>query len=272
MQKLLTRYYREAIVGVFLLLTYLPTFLWMWDRWFAKDSYYSHGVLIPFVSGYLIWQKKDEIFKTPFVSSRWGMPLLIGGIVLHLLSSMFRIYFSSGFAFLLSLIGLILHFFGARVLRVIAFPVAFLLFMVPLPLVVITNISFRMKLFAAQIANNILNGMGLHAVRQGSVIYLQHTQVVVDDVCSGLRSLISLTALGGIFAYWLKGPYWKRILLFVSTIPIAVLTNVCRVVFLSFVSEVWGAQYAIGFIHDASGFLIFALAFIMLWVVSQLLE
>ena len=272
MNKIFKQYYQEMTVAALLLLTYLPTFLWMWDRWFAKDSYYSHGVLIPFVSGYLIWQKKEEILARPFVSSRWGMPLVISGIVLHLISSLLRVYFSSGFAFLLTLIGLILYFFGSRVLRIIAFPVFFIVFMIPLPLVIITNISFKMKLFAAQIADVVLNNMGLRAIRQGSIIYLQHTQVVVDDVCSGLRSLISLAALGSIFAYWLKGPYWKRTLLFLATIPIAVLTNVCRVVFLSFVSEVWGAKFATGLVHDASGFLVFGLAFLMLWAVSQILE
>jgi len=129
-----------------------------------------------------------------------------------------------------------------------------------------------MKLFAANISEVVLNNMGLRAMRQGSIIYMQHTQVIVDDVCSGLRSLISLGALGSIFAFWLKAPMWKRILLFVSTIPIAVITNVCRVVFLSFVSEVWGAQYATGFVHDASGFMVFALAFVLLYGVSKVIE
>lgn len=266
------KYYKEICLGALLLLTYLPAFLWMWERWFAKDSYYSHGILIPLVSGYLIWQQKEQLAKIPKSRSPWGMLLIVLGMALYLLSSLFRVYFSAGFSFLLVLVGLILHLYGWRILRAIWFPVFFLVFMVPLPMVVITNISFKMKLFAAQISEIVLNNMGLKAERQGSIIYLQHTQVVVEDVCSGLRSLISLGALGSIFAYWLKAPRWKRVFLFLTTIPIAVITNVCRVVFLSAVSEIWGAQHAGGFIHDASGFAVFALAFVLLLGMSKLIE
>ena len=114
--------------------------------------------------------------------------------------------------------------------------------------------------------------MGFSVVRDGSILRLPHAYVIVDDVCSGLRSLISLTALSSIFAYGFKGNALKKITVFVLAIPIAVVTNVCRVVFLSFVSEVWGPQYATGFVHDLSGFLVFALAFVMLYAVVKILE
>lgn len=168
--------------------------------------------------------------------------------------------------------GLILYFYGSKILKKIWFPVAFLVFMIPAPLVVITNISFKMKIFAAKIATGLLNNMGLNAVREGSLIKMPHAYVVVDDVCSGLRSLISLTALGGIFAYWMNANILKRIILFLSTIPIAIVTNVFRVIFLSSIAEIWGPEYAVGFTHDFSGFLVFAMAFILLFAVGRLLE
>jgi len=144
--------------------------------------------------------------------------------------------------------------------------------MIPVPLVVITDISFKMKIFAAKIATSILNSSGIPAVRDGSVIRMQHAQVIVDDVCSGLRSLISLMALGGIFSYWMKSTMVRRYILFATTIPIAILTNVFRVIFLSSVAEIWGVQYASGLIHDVSGFLVFALAFVLLYVLGRVLE
>jgi exosortase len=109
-------------------------------------------------------------------------------------------------------------------------------------------------------------------VRYGSIIKMHSSQVVVDDVCSGLRSLISLTALGSLFAYMMKGPLYKRVLLFLSTIPIAIVTNVCRVFILASVSEIWGSEYIEGFVHDASGYSIFILAFILLYAVKKLIE
>jgi len=263
---------KELLAAAIFLLTYTPTLIWMSDRWFADDSYYSHGILIPFVTGFLIWQKKDILAKITITSSRWGMPLIVTGIVIHLVSSLFRVYFTSGFSMLIVLIGMILHFYGRKVLKEILFPVLFLVFMLPVPLVVIRNISFKMKIFAARIATVLLNNVGLPAIRKGSIIQMQHAYVIVDDVCSGLRSLISLTALGSIFAYWMQGPMIKRVILFLSTIPIAVITNVFRIIFLAGISEIWGPEYATGFTHDASGFMVFALAFALLYAVGKILE
>lgn len=272
MKMTLRAHTQPLVSGLVLLLAYLPALLWMWDRWFARDSYYTHGILVPFVSGYLIWQQQAELSRIPVKRSAWGMALIIIGVLIYLLSSLFRIYFSSGFSLLIVLVGLILHYYGIAVFRKILFPVLFLFFMMPLPLVVIVNISFQMKLFAAQLATSILNSMGVLAIREGSIIKMRHAYVIVEDVCSGLRSLISLAALGSIFAYWLKGPMVKRILLFLTTIPIAIITNVCRVIILSLLSEIWGAEYASGFVHDLTGFLVFVLAFILLYITGRVLE
>ncbi len=265
--------YRDNIILLSaFLLCYVPALLWMWDRWFARDSYYSHGILIPFVCGYLIWQKKEELKQAKIESSPLGIWLIAGGLGVYLFSSLFRINFSAAFSIMPVLYGLILYGCGKEVFKKVFFPVTFLIFMLPLPSAAITEISFRMKLFAATIAQWSLNSMGLPAVQEGSIIKMRHAYVIVDDVCSGLRSLISLMALGTIFAYWMKTSLVKRVILFLSTVPIAIITNVCRIIFLSFVSEIWGSQYATGFIHDLSGFMVFALAFILLFGMGKLLE
>lgn len=269
---LIKRYSKEFLAGAVFATTYVPTFLWMWDRWFVADSYYSHGILIPFVTGFLIWQKKDELAKLKKTSSRWGILLITAGLIIHLFSSLFRIYFTSGFSMLIVLSGLILRFYSPLLFRKILFPICFLVFMIPIPEVAIVNISFKMKILAAQSATVLLNKIGLLAIRKGSIIQMQHAHVIVDDVCSGLRSLISLTALGAIFAYWMNAPAVKRVILFASTVPIAIATNMIRVIFLAGVSEIWGAQYATGFVHDASGFMVFALAFLLLYAVGKVLE
>lgn len=262
----------KIIAGIIFILAYLPTMMWMQTRWFADDSYYSHGILVPFVSAFLIWQKKDELKRLRFKESPWGLRLIIAGAILFLIAAILRINFVSGFSMLIVFYGLVLFFYGSAVFKKIAFPLFFIVFMFPLPEVAITNISFRMKMFAAQWATYSLNKMGILAIREGSVIKMRTSQVVVEDVCSGLRSLISLTALGSIFAYWMKAPMWRRIALFLCTIPIAIITNMCRVVFLSFVSEVWGAQYTHGFVHDASGFMVFGIAFLLLYAAGKILE
>jgi len=257
-----------------MIIAYFPTLIWMFDRWWVRDSYYSHGILIPAVSIFLIYQIKDELSKIEFKESPWGMRLIIAGIALHLLASHpnVRVYFVSGFSMLFVISGIVLYLYGEELFKKIAFPLGFLVFMIPLPLVVINKLSLQLKMFAAEMAEIVLNNMRIPAIRDGSIIRMRHANVVVDDVCSGLRSLISLTALGSIFAYWLKGPVWKKVILFLSTIPIAIVTNMCRVVLLASISEIWGTEYADGFVHDMTGFMVFALAFIMLYAVGKLLE
>jgi exosortase len=272
LSEILKDHLKPIVVGGIFLFAYLPTIMWMWDRWFVRDSYYSHGVLIPFVTGYFIWQEREALKKITPSESRLGLPLLVLGLLIYMVSSILRINFTAGFSFLITLVGFVLYFYGRPIFRKISFPILFLFFMIPMPEVVISNASFKLKIFAAQIAAILLNNMGLAAVRSGSNIMMQHTYVTVDDVCSGLRSLISLTALGSIFAYWMKGSWWKRAIVFLSTIPIAIITNVCRVIVLSCISEIWGPQYAVGFIHDATGFMVFGLAFVLLLGVHKLLE
>lgn len=271
-QKFIRQNFQQLLAVVLLLWAYTPIFIWMWGRWFTRDTYYSHGILVPFVTLYLIWQKREELRKIPKKRAPWSLALLAVGIALYLVSTILRIYFPSALSMLVVLVALILYFYGTKTLRTIAFPIFFLMFMIPLPLYMIVNISFQMKLFAATIAAKILNLLGLQAIRDGSVIKLHNTFVVVDDTCSGLRSLISLTALGSIFAYMINAPMYKRLLLFFTTIPIAIITNVCRVVLLSVFSEAWGAEVTKGFLHDFTGFMVFALAFAMLYMIGRLLE
>lgn len=260
------------IVSSLFILTYVPTLFWMWDRWFARDSDYTHGIFIPFVSAFLIWQRREELAAIPPQSSTMGLPLIVLGLFFHIFSSLFRVYFSSGFSMLITLVGIILYFWGNEFLKKIIFPAFFLIFMIPVPLVVVTDISFRMKILAAEIAASVLNQLGFSAIRDGSIIKLHSAYVIVDDICSGLRSLISLTALGSIFAYWMKGPMYKRLLLWVFAIPIAIITNAMRIIFLSVIAEIWGPQYAVGLIHDVSGFMVFVLAFILLFATQRILE
>lgn len=271
----LARLHQKLLLAFFVMVVaYFPTIIWMYDRWMARDSYYSHGFLIPVVSLALIFWQKEELAEIKWKESPWGMRLIIAGVVMHLLASHpnVRIYFVSGFSMLVLICGLVLYLYGEQIFKRILFPLFFLIFMVPMPLVVINKVSLQLKMFAAELATMVLNNMGIQALRDGSIIKMRHAHVTVDDVCSGLRSLISLTALGSICAYWLKAAMWKRVFLFASTIPIAIITNMCRVVALSAISEIWGTEYAEGFVHDFLGFMVFALAFIMLMAVGKLLE
>jgi exosortase len=244
----------------------------MWDRWFAFGSYYSHGILVPFISALLVWQKRDLLKNIKVKPSSWGMVLFAAGIILHLLSILFRVYFTSGFSMIIVIAGFVLSVYGRKVLEEVLFPVVFLAFMVPLPLTAVIDISFPLKIFSAHMATVMLNVMNIPAVQQGSFIRMAHAEVVVEDVCSGLRSLIALMALGALFAYWMKSGKVQKTLLFFSSIPIALITNMLRIMVLAIISEFFGARYVAGLVDTTSGFFVFALAFLLLSEVEKLLE
>ncbi|MBP7216513.1 MAG: exosortase/archaeosortase family protein [Candidatus Omnitrophica bacterium] len=253
-------------------LAYLPTFIWMVDRWTAKDTYYSHGFLIPVISIALVWLQKDTFAALVSKPSNFGWIWFSAGIGVHAISALLRVYFTSGFSFILVLIGLVLIFLGKKFIKPLLFPILFLIFMIPLPLVAIANISFRLKIFAAQLATGIVNQMGIMAMRDGSVIRTAHAYLIVEDPCSGIRSLIALIALGALMAYISKVSNVKKVILFISAIPIAVIGNVVRIVILTLGSEMYGAKLVTDQFHTIMGMVVFVFAFLALTIVGRLLE
>ena len=259
-------------MGGLLIFAYVPTIVWMVDRWNAPDSYYGHGFLILPVTLYLLWRKRKEIAAAPISPSRWGLPLLIAGLLIHLASAVIKVYFTSGFSILLTLSGLVLYLWGKKMLRVVAFPLFFLFFMIPFPLVMIGTTVLRLKLFAAMCATHVLHAIGLSAIQKGSTIYMANATVLVDDPCSGLRSLLSLLTLGVLFAYLRQTPLPKRSLFLLSSIPIAMVANIIRIVLLAGIADIYGVDVAFKFFHDFSGFIVFGLALGGLTLVGKVIQ
>ncbi|RJO65794.1 MAG: exosortase/archaeosortase family protein, partial [Candidatus Omnitrophota bacterium] len=207
-------YIKFAFIALILIIAYIPTFKWMSDRWNARDTYYSHGILVPFISFFIIWTKRHLLQSLKLNPSGLGWLFFIPAILIHALSISFKVSFSSGFSLIFVLIGLILLSFGKEFLRQLLFPVLFLAFMIPLPEVAIVNLSFRLKIFAAQVSTFIINKVGVPAVREGSIIRTAHAQLMVEDPCSGIRSLIALIALGALMAYFSNLSKVKKTILF----------------------------------------------------------
>lgn len=251
----------------------MPAFVSLAERFLAADSYYSHGFLVPLVSAYLSWRKRKRLKRLlPAQSSKSGLLFLAAGLFLHFTSTLLKLNFGSYLSLPIVLTGLVLYLFGKRIARELTFPLAFLVFMLPLPSVTIIAISFKMKILASQLAALAANLMSIPATRDGSTIYLPRGYLVVGDPCSGLRSLISLLALGAVFTQFISGSMLKRNLLFLSAIPIALISNVLRIILLLLVTYVYGEKAALGFFHDFSGMLVFAFAFIGLAMVMRLLK
>jgi len=265
-------FYKFIFCFVLLLVAFIPTLKTMFERWVAPESYYGHGFLIPIVSLFVIWQRRDILKKTRISSEMAGLWIIAAALFVNVICAALKVYFVSGFSFVFVLYGLVLFFFGREMARNLIFPIFFLLAMVPLPLVVVGNLTVKLKLFAAQCATFLLNRIGFPSRLDGSTILMPASFTIVEAPCSGLRSLISLLTLGLLFAYAMKGSYGRKGLLLLSSVPIAMATNVCRIAILAIVNDLYGEKVAMGWFHDFSGFLVFALAFILLLAVSNLLQ
>ncbi len=263
---------KVALVAVLVAFIFWPTFQWMKIRYTAADTYYSHGFLVPLVALFLIYRRKKELQSIPSSSNTAGIFLIGFGLLIHLVALRWGLNFVCGFSLIVVLFGLFLALWGNEVTKKNAFPLLFLAFMVPLPKVLIITISFKLKIIAAQFATGIINIFGIPALRMGSVVQLPNTALTVGDPCSGLRSLISLLALGALYAYLVDLTRVKKVILFLSAIPIAIAANVIRIVLLLLVAYVYGAEVATGKFHDFSGMIVFGVALVGLMLVGKILS
>jgi exosortase len=252
-----------------------PTFVWMAERFDAHDSFYSHGWLIPLASAWLIWQRREALSRLRPHASYWALAWLIPSVAVHVLASWWGIHFVSGFAMLGAIWGLVWTVWGWEVLWALRFPMLFLLFMVPLPGVLLISVSFRMKLLAATLATHILTFIGIPALQQGSTIQVPGVSVIVDDTCSGLRSLISLIALSLLWTSLMpaSSKRWQKLTVVAASIPIALVANMVRILTLVLLAAIYGLTAAEHFIHYGSGIVVFGMALLSLaWLSRRLVN
>lgn len=254
------------LVGVFAYL-YWPTLAGLAAQW-ATDENYSHGFLIPIVSGYIIWDRREALRRARIVPSLWGYPLLVVAVGLLVISEAAAFGYPGRLSLPLALAGIVLFLGGSQVLRLLLFPIAFLIFMLPLPVPVFNQIAFPLQLVAARIATLTLDVLNIPVLREGNVINLAYARLEVTEACSGIRSLVSLLSLATIFAYFSQRDVLRRSALVLSAIPIALVTNATRVALTGILAHTVGVAAGMGFYHTFSGWLIFVLGVSFLALVS----
>jgi len=232
---------------------------------------FSHGFLIPIVSFYFVYERRKELSVLSPSGSWTGFVLLVFGIFLLLLGNLATEYFTMRFSLLLVIGGIILFLLGKDYFKTLLFPLAFLIFMIPIPSILMDRITFPMQLFASKVAANTLYLIGIPVLREGNVMLLANTSLEVAEACSGIRSLISLLALSIVFAYLSQKETWKRILLVLSTFPIAIIANAARVSGTGILAHYYGDSVAQGFFHGFSGWILFVVAFVCLFLLGALL-
>ena len=237
-----------------------------------NDPNYSHGLLVPIISGYFIWQERDKLGKLEVKPATSGILLIIFALLVLFAGVAAQEYFSKRASLVFLLAGIILFLMGWRWLKALALPVGFLFFMIPLPYIVYDAMAFPLKLFVAKFSVISLKLMGVVVWREGNIIMFPQTVLEVADACSGLRSLMSLLALGVALAVLSQDKTSRRVVLVLLTIPIAILTNMIRVIGTGFLAQYYGAAAAEGFFHEFAGMGVFVLAMVMLFVCSGVMR
>ncbi len=253
-----------GLVVVLLLLLYGPIFLALVRQWWT-DPDYSHGFLVPLAAFYFAWRKRRTLSRLPVQPSGWGLVGIVGAQAVLLVGYLGSEYFLQRFSFVLLLASGVLFFYGWAYLRNLAFPLAFLVLMIPLPAIVYTTVTGPLQLVASQWAESFLRVCQIPVYREGNLLILAHQTLNVTEACSGIRSLVSLLTLGLIVAYVQPLALGFRGLVVLSVLPITLLTNSFRVAGTGLLGQ-WGGQAAAeGFFHGFSGWLIFLVAFGLLF-------
>jgi len=247
----------------------LSHLVWQW----AHDEDYNHGFLIVPLALYFAWDKRETLRALPVQPSRWGAVLLAASLLVLVVGSVGAELFLQRISLIGVLAGLVWLILGSAFLQALLFPIAFLVFMVPLPAIVMNAIAFPLQLFAAKTATFCMQVAGVPVLREGNVIVLSSTTLEVAEACSGIRSLQALLALGAVYGY-MTTPHstWKRWALVLLSIPIAIAANAFRVSGTGFLAHFWSPEAAQGFYHTFAGWLVFVVAFALLLACGSLLN
>lgn len=250
-------------------------FEWMFSRWQDTISYgadYSHGRLIPLVSLAVIWVKRKEIFSLNMRVDNRGLAVVVFALIVHWLGAKMQQTHFSLASLVLLIWGVPFYFYGWELAQKLIFPCSYLIFCIPLNFMDI--IAFPLRMISTRTAVALLDGMGIEAVRSGTAIYIPSMPSGLDvaDPCSGLRSLLAMTALTAVYAYFTQKTLWKQWILFMSSIPLAVIGNIARIVTIAVVSEAIGGKLAIGLYHDYSGYILFSASITVMVVLGSVLN
>jgi len=235
-------------------------------RDWIKDDNYSHGFLIVPLALFFVWERRQRFVQAPPNPSLWGVVFFLLGIVATVLNMH---PFVNRMAMLLCLAGGLLFIFGWRRLKVMTFPIAFLLLMIPLPAVIFNPVTFPLQLLSSRFGEWALTACRIPVLREGNIIQLANTSLEVAEACSGIRSLISLLTLAIVYGYFVESRIWIRIALALAAVPVAIAANACRVAGTGLAAHYYGAEAAEGFFHAFSGWLVFVVAFAMLFVLHR---
>jgi len=252
--------------------------LWMYGgilsslvRQWASDDNYSHGFFVVPLALYFAWERRADLRAarlSPSIAGAFLVAISLGILVAGLLGAEL---FLTRISLIGVLGGIVLYVWGREHFRLLVFPLAFLVLMVPLPAIIFNQIAFPLQLLASRAGETVIGLAGIPVVREGNVLQLPSRTLEVAEACSGIRSLVSLIMLAIVLGHFTERRIGRRVLLAVAAVPIAIVANAARVAGTGLMSELVSPDAAEGFLHTFSGWLLFVVAFIGLVAVQRAL-
>jgi len=256
-------------VSVLLGLCYAPVLYRLVQQW-GYDPDMGHGFFVPVCAGYIAWQKRDQLNGVVAKANWWGLAIMIWGALQLYVGTLGAEIFLARTSLVISIIGAVLLMGGTQYLRIFGFPLFLLFFMVPIPAIIYNQITFPLQLLASRVAEDSIDFLQIPVIREGNVLELANQKLNVVEACSGIRSLLTLTFLSLVYGYFFERRTWVRVVLFLSTIPIAIVANAGRVTITGVVAQ-YKPEYAEGLAHEAEGWVIFMVALVILIAFHQLI-
>lgn len=238
----------------------------------SNDPNFSHGFFVPAFSLFVLWQDRTRLAGEPREPSSWGLLIVAFALSVLVVGVLGAELFLSRVSLLLLIAGLVIFFLGWRFFRAVLFPWMFLFLMIPIPEIVFGEITFPLQMLASKVAALLLPLLGVPVLREGNVINLPAMPLEVAEACSGIRSLLSLATLAIIYGYLIETRVWVRVALALASIPIAVAANSLRIVGTGLLVQYWDPDKAEGFFHLFSGWLVFVVSLVMLFLAHRLLQ
>lgn len=260
-----------ALFAAALTVAYARVMVRLADDWLT-DPNYSHGILIIPLAAYLVWERRAALASARLAPSWLGLPVVLAGLLLLAGGTLGAELFTARVSLIVVLAGTVIFVLGPAHARILAFPLAILVLMVPLPAIVFNQVAFPLQLFASQFGERVLHTAGVPVLREGNVIVLPATTLEVAEACSGIRSLMTLFTLGLVYGYFMERRMWARVAVVAATIPIAIVTNGLRVAGTGIAAYHFGPEAAEGFFHSFSGWMVFAVAFALVCLVTAALR
>jgi len=264
------RWLAVGLLTAGIVVVYWEMFVRLIDAWIV-DGNYSHGWLILPIAAYFAWERRDRLAALPVKASWLGLVVFAGGLALLVAGFLGAELFTTRISLVITLVGMIAFLFGWAHVRTLAFPLAFLLLMIPLPAIIFNRIAFPLQLLASRFGESCISAANIPVLREGNVLVLANTSLEVAEACSGIRSLVSLITLGLVFGYFADERLWVRSLIVLSTIPVAIISNGARVAGTGILAHFYGASAAEGFFHEFSGWVVFIAAFLMILALQRII-